>query len=235
MEGVLDSEPEIAEALDGYAGGQQQQVPWRAFLRNRPVLALGFTHFCNNWCAGPPAWGACLGAVRSCVQPPAAHVDWAPCRMVLEDAWRVAVRQALSHGADLRVIHGPLDRGLHALQSPVHGIAGLSSYAGPPALIHAPVCCLQPQLPLSIDRPQAPLVLGGLKLVCVAVKARAAGVDIPTCSTTVVTCQSHITPSLLLLGATLHPHHRLMPSWPFTCTRSSSTRHVPSPSHSTCP
>ena len=27
----------------------QQVVPWRAFLRNRPVQALAFTHFCNNW------------------------------------------------------------------------------------------------------------------------------------------------------------------------------------------
>lgn len=24
-------------------------VPWRAFLRNRPVQALAYTHFCNNW------------------------------------------------------------------------------------------------------------------------------------------------------------------------------------------
>ena len=79
MEGVLDTEPEIAEALDGYAGGQQQQVPWRAFLRNRPVLALGFTHFCNNWCAGPPAgWGALLGGKGPLVQPPAGHLQSSP-------------------------------------------------------------------------------------------------------------------------------------------------------------
>ena len=52
MEGVVESEPEIAQALGGFAGGKEQQVPWRAFLRNRPIQALGFTHFCNNWCAG---------------------------------------------------------------------------------------------------------------------------------------------------------------------------------------
>ena len=28
----------------------QQTVPWRGFLRNRPVQALAYTHFCNNWC-----------------------------------------------------------------------------------------------------------------------------------------------------------------------------------------
>ena len=24
-------------------------VPWRGFLRNSPVRALAYTHFCNNW------------------------------------------------------------------------------------------------------------------------------------------------------------------------------------------
>ena len=26
-----------------------QVTPWRAFLRNTPVRALAYTHFCNNW------------------------------------------------------------------------------------------------------------------------------------------------------------------------------------------
>lgn len=26
-----------------------QITPWRAFLRNAPVRALAYTHFCNNW------------------------------------------------------------------------------------------------------------------------------------------------------------------------------------------
>lgn len=30
----------------------KQPVPWRAFLRNPPLRALGYTHFCNNWCVG---------------------------------------------------------------------------------------------------------------------------------------------------------------------------------------
>ncbi len=25
-------------------------MPWRAFIRNRPLQALAYTHFCNNWC-----------------------------------------------------------------------------------------------------------------------------------------------------------------------------------------
>ena len=32
---------------------QQEAMPWRAFLRNGPMRALAYTHFCNNWCAEP--------------------------------------------------------------------------------------------------------------------------------------------------------------------------------------
>ena len=32
---------------------QQEAMPWRAFLRNGPMRALAYTHFCNNWCARP--------------------------------------------------------------------------------------------------------------------------------------------------------------------------------------
>lgn len=41
----------VAEASNGAAAGQQQDevVPWRGFLRNRPLQALAYTHFCNNW------------------------------------------------------------------------------------------------------------------------------------------------------------------------------------------
>ncbi len=27
----------------------KQRIPWRSFLRNTPVQALAYTHFCNNW------------------------------------------------------------------------------------------------------------------------------------------------------------------------------------------
>ena len=58
--GIAAKEPEVAAKLQGYqqhsgpgakldASGQQT-VPWRGFLRNRPVQALAYTHFCNNWC-----------------------------------------------------------------------------------------------------------------------------------------------------------------------------------------
>ncbi|EFN56606.1 hypothetical protein CHLNCDRAFT_21975, partial [Chlorella variabilis] len=40
-----------AAAHAGHGGviDARQPVPWRAFLRNPPLRALGFTHFCNNW------------------------------------------------------------------------------------------------------------------------------------------------------------------------------------------
>ena len=33
----------------------EQAMPWRAFLRNGPMRALAYTHFCNNWCASGSA------------------------------------------------------------------------------------------------------------------------------------------------------------------------------------
>lgn len=60
-------DPALAEALTGpatqgrtasgktnvSASGKEdgEPVPWRGFLRNRAVQALGYVHFCNNWCA----------------------------------------------------------------------------------------------------------------------------------------------------------------------------------------
>lgn len=46
----------VAEKLEGRQGShgneadkEEPGVPWRAFLRNRPVQALAYVHFCNNW------------------------------------------------------------------------------------------------------------------------------------------------------------------------------------------
>ncbi|KAK9791572.1 hypothetical protein WJX73_008883 [Symbiochloris irregularis] len=52
MAGIAAREPEAATLLseDRSGGGDAANiVPWRAFLRNRPVQALACTHFCNNW------------------------------------------------------------------------------------------------------------------------------------------------------------------------------------------
>jgi len=59
--GIAIKEPEVAAKLQGYqqhsgpavklTASGEQTVPWRGFLRNRPVQALAYTHFCNNWCA----------------------------------------------------------------------------------------------------------------------------------------------------------------------------------------
>ena len=48
------NEEDVHEAVDGHGGhggviSHTQSVPWRAVLRNRPVQALAYTHFCNNW------------------------------------------------------------------------------------------------------------------------------------------------------------------------------------------
>lgn len=42
-------------ALAGHGGhggviDARAPVPWRAFLRSPALLALGYTHYCNNWC-----------------------------------------------------------------------------------------------------------------------------------------------------------------------------------------
>ena len=47
---------------------QQEAMPWRAFLRNGPMRALAYTHFCNNWCAGPLPSG--------CLWPSALSRSW---------------------------------------------------------------------------------------------------------------------------------------------------------------
>lgn len=60
---IADRDPETAAKLSGYAQNnssvavsatssdatKQDAVPWRGFLRNGPVQALAYTHFCNNW------------------------------------------------------------------------------------------------------------------------------------------------------------------------------------------
>ncbi|KAK9804238.1 hypothetical protein WJX72_002847 [[Myrmecia] bisecta] len=69
--GIAIQDPSVARKLKSYANGhsptattttmedvlmagegaddEEEQVPWRGFLRSRPVQALAFTHFCNNW------------------------------------------------------------------------------------------------------------------------------------------------------------------------------------------
>lgn len=56
---IAIKEPEVAAKLLGYqqhsgpavklTASGEQVVPWRGFLRNRPVQALAYAHFCNNW------------------------------------------------------------------------------------------------------------------------------------------------------------------------------------------
>lgn len=60
MKGVARQDPALVrklevsfDTIDEPAGKAKQGVPWRAFLRCRPVQALAYVHFCNNWCASP--------------------------------------------------------------------------------------------------------------------------------------------------------------------------------------
>lgn len=49
----LEAEADVTVHAHGGHGGvinHTEAVPWRAFVRNKPVLALAYTHFCNNWC-----------------------------------------------------------------------------------------------------------------------------------------------------------------------------------------
>ena len=61
MASIAEEDPAIAAKMVNPDHGAEsgmaaaaagEPVPWRAFLRNRPVQALAFTHFTNNWC-GP--------------------------------------------------------------------------------------------------------------------------------------------------------------------------------------
>lgn len=63
MGGIEAADPATARLLEGEdarhtssptragAGGGGDAMPWRGMLRNTPVRALAYTHFCNNWCA----------------------------------------------------------------------------------------------------------------------------------------------------------------------------------------
>lgn len=42
---------ETAATREASRAEPEQAMPWRAFLRNGPMRALAYTHFCNNWCA----------------------------------------------------------------------------------------------------------------------------------------------------------------------------------------
>lgn len=56
---IAAQDPEVAAKLQGYqrhsgsaaalSTADEETVPWRGFLRSRPVQALAYAHFCNNW------------------------------------------------------------------------------------------------------------------------------------------------------------------------------------------
>lgn len=55
---MAEEDPEAHKLLTESAASRalssaqpEQAMPWRAFLRNGPMRALAYTHFCNNWCA----------------------------------------------------------------------------------------------------------------------------------------------------------------------------------------
>lgn len=52
---LKESDPEFVDTVRGGTLGNagkddvEEAVPWRAMLRCRPLQALMYTHFCNNW------------------------------------------------------------------------------------------------------------------------------------------------------------------------------------------
>lgn len=44
-----DDETIVSQTDASSSSSNTNGVPWRAFLRSKPVLALAFVHFCNNW------------------------------------------------------------------------------------------------------------------------------------------------------------------------------------------
>ena len=65
---------ETAATREASRAEPEQAMPWRAFLRNGPMRALAYTHFCNNWCAlaARPQPFTCILS-RPCA--PATHAD----------------------------------------------------------------------------------------------------------------------------------------------------------------
>ena len=73
MGNIKQEDPEIGSSLDASldkvdesAASAKENVPWRAILRNTPVRALSYVHFCNNWCIPVPKsqprchWMSCV-------------------------------------------------------------------------------------------------------------------------------------------------------------------------------
>ena len=56
VKSVREEDPDMAARLEQGPEEHSSEglkaeasVPWRAFLRNSPIRALAYVHFCNNW------------------------------------------------------------------------------------------------------------------------------------------------------------------------------------------
>lgn len=55
LRGIEDSDPELyskmhpSPVVDEHGEQVHEDLPWRAIIRNQPVQALAFAHFCTNW------------------------------------------------------------------------------------------------------------------------------------------------------------------------------------------
>ena len=57
---------ETAATREAFRAEPEQPMPWRAFLRNGPMRALAYTHFCNNWCVSSRLNSALLAVTWGC-------------------------------------------------------------------------------------------------------------------------------------------------------------------------
>ena len=80
---------ETAATREASRAEPDQAMPWRAFLRNGPMRALAYTHFCNNWCALP---ALCISSTPLSLSPRSSSM-WQMLLAMLET----------SHGRGVRI------------------------------------------------------------------------------------------------------------------------------------
>lgn len=70
IKSAADQDPKLIKVLEAdkqkkeeekaaQQGRKNDDTPWRAFLRSKPVRALTYVHFCNNWSVLHPADPRC--------------------------------------------------------------------------------------------------------------------------------------------------------------------------------
>lgn len=107
---IKQDTPEVASRLEtslenvnkAAAVSNTENVPWRAILRNTPVRALSYVHFCNNWWANPFEFRFACWHIGRQYWAPARHVLWFRLRLACEVLAVVGLGKCQSMLAGLR-------------------------------------------------------------------------------------------------------------------------------------